>query len=172
MSSGPQRWVTQSDGAPKAGFWIRVGSYLLDSVLYGLLFMVFAIPGIILIVRAFDKCVTIEEKTYCPDGEPNPGLIAGGVVLLVIGLIVVGVLYFRALGRTGQTWGRKITNIKVVDQRTHEPLGIPKAFGRYLIQGVFSFVPVLPLLDILWMLWDDQKQTLHDKVVSSIVITV
>jgi uncharacterized RDD family membrane protein YckC len=157
---------------PYAGFWIRVGGRLLDGLLYGLLFLVFAVPGIALIVAAYDECVTINDELYCPDGSPKGGLLAGGIVLLVIGFLVVAFLYVRALGRTGQTWGRKICGIKVVGHDDVAPLGIGRALGRLMITWVFGFVPLLPLLDVLWMLWDDQKQTLHDKVVNSIVVRV
>jgi uncharacterized RDD family membrane protein YckC len=44
-----------------------------------------------------------------------------------------------------------------------------------LIVGVASFVPgarLITLLDDLWMVWDKQSQTLHDKVANTIVIHV
>ncbi len=156
----------------KAGFWIRVGSSLLDTLLYGLLMAVFIVPGVILIVAAFDDCVSINDEIYCPDGSPKPALIAAGIGVILVGVVLVAILYFRALGRTGQTWGRKIANIKVVGKDDLTPIGAGRAFGRYIIQSVFSFIPFLPLLDVLWMLWDDDKQTLHDKVVNSIVVKV
>lgn len=159
-------------GGEKAGFWRRVGSSLLDSLLYGLVFLPFGIVGAILLVGAFDECVTVNDDVYCPDGEPNAAMIAGGIAVLVIGIILVAIIYLRALGRTGQTWGRKITNIRVIGRDSLQPIGVGKALGRYLIQVVFNMVPFLSLLDILWMLWDDQKQTLHDKVVGSIVVEV
>lgn len=156
----------------KAGFWTRVGSSLLDSILYGLLAAVFIVPAIILGISAFDECVSFDDEIYCPDGSPKAGLLAAGIALGVIGIIVVAVIYFRALGRTGQTWGRKITNIKVVGKDDLAPIGVGRAFGRYIIQSVFGIIPFLPLLDVLWMLWDEDKQTLHDKVVNSVVIRV
>ena len=172
----PYGYQPSNLGVEKAGFWVRVGSLLLDSILYGLLGLVFFIPAIIIGIRAFDGCVSITigdtTEVRCPDGKPDGALLAAAIILGVIGFLVIAFLYFRALGRTGQTWGRKITGIKVVGLNSLAPIGIGRAIGRYLIQGVFSFVPFLPLLDVLWMLWDDQKQTLHDKVVSSIVIKV
>ncbi len=43
--------------------------------------------------------------------------------------------------------------------------------------AAFGFVPVLgsllglyPLLDVLWPLWDDKKQALHDKVAKTNVV--
>lgn len=146
---------------------------MLDSLLYGLVLLPFAIVGIILIIQAFSDCWTDSDgNVYCPSGSPKGGSIAAGAAVLVVGIIVIAVLYFRALGRTGQTWGRKIANIKVIGMDSGQPIGVGKAVGRYLIQVVFGIVPFLQLLDILWMLWDDDKQTLHDKVVGSIVVKV
>lgn len=156
----------------KAGFWIRVGSSLLDSLLYGLLLAVFAVPAVILIANAYSDCVSFDDEIYCPDGEPKVPMIVAGAAIALAGVVIVAIIYFRALGRTGQTWGRKIANIKVVGKDDLAPIGSGKAFGRYIIQSVFGFIPFLPLLDVLWMTWDDQKQTLHDKVVNSIVIKV
>jgi hypothetical protein len=44
------------------------------------------------------------------------------------------------------------------------------AFIRLLAQAGMGFVPFLPLLDLLWPLWDDHRQTLHDKAVGCYVI--
>lgn len=159
-------------GGEKSGFWLRVGAYLLDTLLYGLVFLPFGIVGAILLVGAFDDCVTINDELFCPPGAPDGGMIAGGLAVLGVGVLLVAIIYFRALGRTGQTWGRKIANIRVIGRDSLQPIGVGRAVGRYAIQIVFGFVPFLPLLDVLWMLWDDQKQTLHDKVVGSIVVKV
>ena len=34
----------------------------------------------------------------------------------------------------------------------------------------FSLFSVLNLLDVLWPLWDDKKQALHDKIVATNVV--
>jgi hypothetical protein len=45
--------------------------------------------------------------------------------------------------------------------------------GRYAFTWVVGlFVGPLILIDYLWPLWDGQNQTLHDKVVDSIVVKV
>jgi uncharacterized RDD family membrane protein YckC len=163
-----------SASPPYAGFWVRLGGYLLDSLLYGLALSIFAIPAVVLGVAAFDGCVSIERADntadiVCPAGKPDGGLLAAAIVLGLIGIVVVAVLYLRALGRTGQTWGRKIVGVKVVAKDTQQPLGIGKAFLRQIIEGI---VGQACILSYLWMLWDKDKQTWHDKIVSSVVIRV
>jgi uncharacterized RDD family membrane protein YckC len=56
----------------------------------------------------------------------------------------------------------------VVRSRTGEPLGVGRAIGRQLFAGFIS--GQVCYLGYLWMLWDEQKQTWHDKVVDSIVV--
>jgi uncharacterized RDD family membrane protein YckC len=135
---------------------------------------VFVIPGIIVIVSAFQNCVTVERfdgtsDILCPDGEPDVGLIVGGAALILVGVLVVWFLYVRAMGKTGQTWGARIVGVKVIDNHTGAPIGFWRALGRTVFASLFSG---FFYLGYLWMLWDDQKQTWQDKVVSSAVVKV
>jgi uncharacterized RDD family membrane protein YckC len=152
----------------RAGFGVRLGGYLLDGLLYGLLMAAFAIPGAVLIAASFQDCRTVDDEIICPPGSPSGGLIASGILLFLAGFLIVAFIYLRALGRTGQTWGRRIVGIKVVDENTGHPIGFGRALGRQLFAGFIS-AQVL-YLGYLWMLWDAKKQTWHDKVVSSKVI--
>lgn len=159
-------------GGERAGFGIRLGGYLLDGLLYGLLIAVFVIPGVVMGVAAFDGCTweADTEEILCPAGKPDGALIAGGIAIALIGWLIVAVIYLRALGRTGQTWGRRIVGIKVIGERDGEPIGFGRALGRQLFAGFIS--AQVFYLGYLWMLWDDKKQTWHDKVVGSIVVKV
>ena len=47
-----------------AGFWIRFASWLLDSILYGLLAAVFIVPAIIIGVNAFDGCKFVDSGDF------------------------------------------------------------------------------------------------------------
>lgn len=157
-----------------AGFGARLGGYLLDGLLYGLLAAVFLIPATVFGVAAFDDCVAIEnadgtvEDIVCPPGAPDGGLLAAGIALGVVGVIVVAVVYLRALGRTGQTWGRKIVGIRVVSKETGQPIGFGRALGRQLFAGFIS--ANVCYLGYLWMLWQPQRQTWHDLVVGTVVV--
>jgi len=170
---GFQAYPAANDyGAPRyAGFGGRLVGYLLDGLLYGLVLAAFAVPGVALGVGAFDDCRSFDNgdttEIICPPGAPKGGMLAAGIVLGVIGLIVVAVLYIRALGRTGQTWGRKMAGVRVVGRETGQPLGTGKALVRTIVAGIVSGNCIL---GYLWMLWDKDKQTWHDKIVSSVVV--
>jgi uncharacterized RDD family membrane protein YckC len=156
-----------------AGFWQRFAGWLLDQFLYGLLFALFAVPAIILGFQAFDGCRTIRvgdevEDIVCPPGKPEGGLLGLSILLGVVGVLLVTFIYLRALGRTGQTWGRQIVGVRVVRKQGDEPLGFGLAFLRQFIQGLIS--GSLCGLGFLWMLWDKDKQTWHDKITGTIVV--
>ena len=153
-----------------AGFGIRLGAYLLDSILYGLLAMLFVIPGVILGAQSISDCYTINDELQCPDGTFKGGFLAGGFALGLVGMVLVFVLFVRAMGKSGQTWGSKIVGVKVVLAASNEPIGVGKAVGRTLFAGFIS--ANIFYLGYLWMLWDGEKQTWQDKVVKSIVVKV
>lgn len=157
-----------------AGFGARLGGYLLDLLLYGLLALVFAIPAFVLGAAAFRNCDTYTDsegvtQIDCGPGDLNGGLLAAAIAVGLIGYVVIAVIYIRALGRTGQTWGRKIVGIRVVGKDSGQPLGVWRALGRTLVEGIVSGNC---FLGFLWMLWDKDNQTWHDKIVSSVVVKV
>lgn len=152
-------------------FFPRLGGWILDGILYGLLPMLFFVLGFVVIGVAFDDCVSIGDELVCPDGKPDAGLIVGGSLIALTGLVVMiimVIIYLRALGRTGQTWGRKIVGVKVIDASTGAPIGVWRALGRQLFEGTIS--SWIFYLGFWWMLWDPESQTWHDKAVNSVVV--
>ena len=61
--------------------------------------------------------------------------------------------------------------IRVIDVRDNpgQPIGYSRAFIRWLVSIVSTIVI---FLGYLWMLWDPQKQTWHDKAAASVPIRV
>jgi uncharacterized RDD family membrane protein YckC len=109
------------------------------------------------------------------------GLVIG-VVGYIIGLIIgdqntgrgigllIGLVYFTYFhGSTGQTPGDAALGIRVVDVRDN--LGQPIGYGRAFIRWIVSYISaIVILIGYLWMLWDPQKQTWHDKAAGSVPI--
>jgi uncharacterized RDD family membrane protein YckC len=48
-----------------------------------------------------------------------------------------------------------------------QPIGYPRAFLRWLVSILSAIVA---FLGYLWMIWDPQKQTWHDKAAGSVVV--
>jgi uncharacterized RDD family membrane protein YckC len=85
--------------------------------------------------------------------------------------LAVGVAYFGYLegSASGQTLGKRWLGIRVIDFRTGGPIGFGRAVIRYFGRWV-SFVACL--LGYLWMLWDKERQTWHDKFANDVVVPV
>ncbi len=83
--------------------------------------------------------------------------------------IAAGIAYYVYFegGPRGQTPGKSALSIRVIDFATGGPIGYPRAFIRYLGRYVSAIVL---LLGYLWMLWDKENQTWHDKMANAVVV--
>jgi uncharacterized RDD family membrane protein YckC len=99
------------------------------------------------------------------DGGPHRG-VAGMVA------VVVTALYFGvAHARYGQTVGKRLLGIRVVSLEDPAALlGYGRAFGRWLMAWLAGWLVVPAVVDYLWPIWDERKQTLHDKIARSVVV--
>ena len=88
----------------------------------------------------------------------------GSVLALFVGLAYFA--YFEG-SASGQTVGKRVMDIRVIDFAAGGPIGPGRAAVRYLMRIVSGFVC---LLGYLWMLWDPERQTWHDKVGNSVVV--
>jgi uncharacterized RDD family membrane protein YckC len=56
---------------------------------------------------------------------------------------------------------------------TGDPIGYARAFLRWLVSAALWWVLYVGgLVDVLWPLWDDRNQSLHDKAANSVVVRV
>jgi len=136
-----------------AGFWRRWAASLID----GLVCTLFLVPSIpALAVSAQDP-----TKTSTTIGG------VAGFFLVVGGLAAFITLYLRKVGGHGQSWGHKAVGVRVVDATSRNPIGVGRAAIRFFSRAL-SAAPCY--LGLLWMLWDPQRQTWHDKIAKSLVI--
>ena len=73
------------------------------------------------------------------------------------------------MGRTGQSVGKKVIGLYLLDDKTGQPIGAGMCFLRELVAGIVNQVLYL---SYLWMLWDTDKQTVADKAVHSPVVVL
>src|SRR5258708_1428008 len=71
------------------------------------------------------------------------------------------------LGSTGQSWGRRVAGLKVVNAEG-APIGFWRALGRSLF-AIYISAPRF-YLGFLWVIWDAKKQAWHDKVFRTLVV--
>ena len=153
-----------------ASWPIRLVAYLIDDILP-------TIGGVLMVIGFFLGLISLFEDGDF-GGEVSTALIIAGVIFLVLGagiLIAYLIWWLILLGRA-QTPGKQIVGIRAVNY-AGEPLGWGMMFVReFLVKGLlFGILYGLTLgimffVDNLWPLWDDNKQTLHDKVVSTYIV--
>jgi uncharacterized RDD family membrane protein YckC len=181
------RSTTTPDGAPLAGWWHRVGAYLIDAVILGIIAGIIAVPwarevfdvyrdyfeqamddaaaGRQSTVSAFD----LQDKIYKP-------LAIITAITLVVGFVYnVGFLMWKQA-----TPGKLVTGLRVRRREVAGPMPFSTVALRWLGQfgvGIFGLIPFVGnifgfygLLDVLWPLWDGNKQAIHDKIAKTNVV--
>ena len=156
-----------------AGFGQRALAYLIDWALT-LIGLIPVILGIILIaVAAPSELNTDQFGNTTTSGDSNPGLAVVGGLLIALGvLIAIGITIWNRvfkIGGAGQSVGKKVIGLYLLDDKTGQPVGAGMTFLREIVNGL---VNQILYLGWLWMLWDADKQTLGDKAVHSSVVNV
>ena len=131
-----------------AGFWIRVGASLIDTIL--------------IMVLTFPIATAIYGEAYW-DSE---SLVAGlwDVVLSYI-LPAIAVIVFWVY--KAATPGKMITNLVIVDAETGGKPSTGQFIGRYFAYYL-SAIPLM--LGFIWVAFDKRKQGWHDKLAGTVVI--
>jgi len=155
-------------GVEYATWATRVLGYLIDSVLVGV------VAGVLLLVAIFG----FGGLASIGSGFRNDGIRDFGgsgcccvLALFPISMLLVGLwnkVYLVA--QRGSSIGQGVMKIKVVNAQG-QLITQGQAALRLLVHVGLSFVPAGGLLDLLWPLWDERRQTLHDKAVGCYVIT-
>jgi uncharacterized RDD family membrane protein YckC len=97
--------------------------------------------------------------------------IRGHTSYLYLDLAVAFAYSFVLVGFWGHTLGMawmRLDAVDAVEGRT--PIGPARAAIRSLSAGLLTIIPVTAFLDLLWPLWDNRNQTLHDKAAGTVVL--
>lgn len=143
-----------------ASWGTRAIGFIVDSLLVGVVMCVlyFVLAGVVTSMSAF-----------VGHGAAG-GVCCMFVLLFPLATLLVG-LYngVYLISQRGYSIGQGLVNIKVVDAAGNL-LTQGSAVIRLLVRAAMGFVPILPVLDLLWPLWDVRGQTLHDKAVNCYVV--
>lgn len=98
----------------------------------------------------------------------GPG-VAGAQFVLVV---AIGAAYFGGLNGTGrgQTLGNRAATIAVRDATGDTEIGLARGVLRWFVRFALYLFVLPGLLNDLWPLWDDNRQTLADKAAGSVMI--
>jgi uncharacterized RDD family membrane protein YckC len=137
--------------APYAEWIKRVGGYLVD---VAVLVPAYAVALIgVAIASADNDAVSIVGT-----------LIAIAGYLAAIGVAIWNMIVRQ--GRTGWSIGKQVIGIRLIGERTGQPIGPALTFVRALCHVLDS----LCYIGYLWPLWDAKRQTFADKIMSTVVI--
>ncbi|MCB0021451.1 MAG: RDD family protein [Caldilinea sp.] len=138
-------------GSTFASYGKRVGAFVIDTVLCYVLIMI-----LVGIAAAF----VAGGSSY------------GGGTFLLAALAASWLYFLWPTARSGQTLGKKMVKIKVVDENGYAP-GWGRSFMRYVIgfglENLLMYI-MIGLLGWLWPLWDANKQAWHDKIGGTFVV--
>ncbi|WP_269620525.1 RDD family protein [Zhongshania sp. BJYM1] len=131
-----------------AGFWVRVGASIIDSILI----LLVAGP---LLTALYGRDYWLGEQTTRTGTE----------LLLNYLLPALAVLLFWVY--KSATPGKLITGLRIVDART----GAKPTTTQFVIRYVGYYVSMIPLfLGIVWVAFDAKKQGWHDKLAGTVVV--
>ncbi|MGZ4932481.1 MAG: RDD family protein [Halobacteriota archaeon] len=138
------------------GVLIRCIAWLIDSIVLG--------------IATFAVFVLVTLGVFIA-GSPSPALLnASPVWIEVLGALIVQFVYFTALeGRYGQTLGKFVSEIKVVNEDGSR-VGYTAAALRTILR-LIDFLPVLYGIGALLIWSSDKRQRLGDIVAHTIVIS-
>jgi uncharacterized RDD family membrane protein YckC len=150
--------------------WLtRVLALLIDYLPYAI------VQGIgtgIMYATQQSSCVTditqYDVSQYCVSQPSTIGQLAQWLATLA------GLAYWLwnrgyRQGISGSSLGKTVMKIKVVSETTGEPLG----FGLSVVRDLAHFVDaVICFIGFLFPLWDAKRQTLADKIMTTVVLPI
>ena len=117
-------------------------------------------------------CVTdtsgLNIGDVCATGNSTLG-VASVIVTALVGVVFVLWNYGYRQGTTGSTIGKSILKFKVVSEATGQPIGFGMSIVRQLAHAVDG---VICYVGFLFPLWDAKRQTLADKILSTVCVPI
>ncbi len=140
----------------------RLLAFLIDWIPF---WIVFAVPYVVELMERNAKCTAYD--TYCD------AMTVRWVIATLTSWFLLVVYFFWNFcyrqGRTGQSIGKSVLKFKVINEKTWQPIGFWRSFVRqlahYADQAICYIGYLLPL-------WDDNRQTIADKLMSTVCVPV
>jgi uncharacterized RDD family membrane protein YckC len=158
---------------PKEAYtpWLtRVLAWIIDYI------PVFILEGIaygLLIGTRETACVTdtseYELGEFCATGASTLGQVSWFIVGLVLPFAYLIWNYGYRQGTTGSSIGKSVLKFQVVSEKTWQPIG----FGLSIVRQIAHVVDgLICYIGYLFPLWDAKRQTLADKIMTTVCVPV
>jgi uncharacterized RDD family membrane protein YckC len=148
-------------------WFTRVVGYVIDIVPAA---VVIGIGAGIAFGTADNQCTsdTNGNGVYCTSSFTAFGVIIYALAYLVVLAYAIWNWGYRQ-GTTGQTIGKSMMKFKVVSEKTGQPIG----FGLSIVRQLAHIIDAaICYIGFLFPLWDAKRQTLADKIMSTICLPV
>ncbi|WP_059017145.1 RDD family protein [Mycobacterium sp. M26] len=163
----PGQPIPQLAQAAYTSWFTRVVAWIIDYIPY------FIIVGIGYGIEAATQetaCVTDTSEynlgEFCATGNSTLGVAAVSLSVL-IGLAYLVWNYGYKQGTTGSSIGKSIMKFKVVSEKTGQPIGFGLSIVRqlaHIVDGIICYI------GYLFPLWDAKRQTLADKIMTTVCL--
>ena len=155
---------------PKEAYtpWLtRVFAWLIDSIP---IFIVYGIGWLLLVGTRETACITDSSEydlgEFCATGASTLGQLSMGLAWVIVLAYVVWNYGYRQ-GTTGSSIGKSIMKFKVVSEKTGQPIG----FGMSVVRQIAHIVDgIICYIGYLFPLWDQKRQTLADKIMTTVCL--
>jgi uncharacterized RDD family membrane protein YckC len=164
--------MTEQQPGPDAytSWFTRVVAWLID---YLPLIVISGIASALLAVTKTTSCIAdaseYEIGALCETQYSTIGLM----VAVLTGLLSLGYLVWNLgyrQGTTGSSLGKSVMKFQVISESTGRPIGFGLSCVREVLYLAASGCGLLWLIAVLFPLWDAKRQTLADKIMSTICI--
>jgi uncharacterized RDD family membrane protein YckC len=98
--------------------------------------------------------------------QVNPMLL----MVMLAPMIMLTVVNWCMIAMDGQSVGKLLCRIKIVDLKGESPGFFQGVFMRYWVVGLLNMVPFFGLIDAFWIFSNDAKRCLHDYIAGTFVI--
>ena len=157
-----------SYAGPLAGPWTRFVASLIDGIFINTVLFVSGFVGATLGAASVGKIE--DEVTEAEFFQILQQFFLVYGISIACGVLITAIIFTIMMMNSGQTIGKKLCGIRVVDASTRQiPAFAQGVLIRSWLKNVMYFVPLLALVDIL-MIFGDENQCLHDKMANTIVI--
>ena len=143
----------------------RLVAVIIDTIIQIILTMIVLIP-VVLVTGAWQSFMNMAMQGQSMPYTWTLGLSGMGIVIFVL---VQG----YPLAATGQTWGKRLLKLRIVDLEGRKPEFWKMLGLRYGVGWIASLIPVLgtlyALVDVLFIFREDQR-CIHDHIAGTRVV--
>ena len=160
-SSSPPATGLDGSDLVYAGFWLRAGALLIDTVATSIIFSPLSILSV------WD---TFSRVDWDHPETADPGFSGLQIGLVFLGLLFGWLYYSISESSAWQgTLGKKLLGLQVVDLHGNR-IHFARATARYFLKTTESFLCCLGLAGYVMAAFTEKNQALHDMVAGTLVV--